>query len=932
MRVTKRQLHYLKPYFVGSPKPNGEVDMLCPLHEDNKRSASLNVLSGLFYCGAEDIGMNVEDLMRQRDRWHKPSPEAIRSNGHGTIRQIRQENITEGTISGWQAALMTRDDQIDYLVSHRGLNEETIERFQIGWDQARQVYTIPIRGFDGEIWNVRRYDPDPRDEDSKIRSVQGMRVTELFPVSILDQAQEVGHIIICEGEWDVMRTIQEGYPAITKTSGAKTWRMEWGKNFKGLKVYLCHDRDYDGQAADRKIGRALSSIAEEVRRIELPYDVTAKHGKDLSDFWNEHDRADMEQLLHASRAPDKKGSDTDPDAITVLESFDSKRVGDPVKIAVTIKAKKEQGYSIPAKVRLACTQDRGIQCNYCPLKAAGGNTQVEIAPANPAVLGMIDTARSSIVQAIAYNYGVPGGKCPKLDVTVEEHQAVEIIYGRPAIDYGHLQKAGADASKYRNIRITSVGRHDTLPSDTVVATGALHPHPSSQVNEFLAWSVEHSETDIDRFELSPQAISLMKRFQPRPRQRPLAKLSQINRELSAHVTRIVGRPEMHALMDLTFHSILAWKFDGKVEERGWIQSIVIGDTGCGKSQVAQHYVRHFGGGEWVGGETASLAGLVGGLQQIGGKEWAVTWGVLPLNDKRLVVIDEFPHPEDIAKMSDTLSSGVAHLSKIQQDMTLARTRTIWMGNPPSSTMSNFTYGVDAFRAIINTPEDIRRFDLAMAVKTSDVDSGEINKMTEVGDLKYTAEACHTMLMWCWTRKMEDVIWARGAEETVLKLAKDMGSRYVEDPPLIQASDVRIKIARVAVALAARTFSTDDTHEKVVVTKEHVEDAVKFMDHIYSMQAFGYAERSRLRISDIQEAKGNRDRIRKYLHDRRQLARFLLTQSKFRRQDLEEVLNFDREQANAIISTLYNARMVRKQGTADLFVEPVLHDILREEKW
>jgi len=931
MRLSKRQLHYLKPYMVGQAKSNGEVDMLCPLHEDRKRSASLNVLTGLFYCGAEDIGMNVEDLMRMRSQWHPPSPDAVKSNGHGKVRPIRQENITEGTISGWQAALMSLDDQMEYLISHRGLAEEIIEQYQIGWDSARQVYTIPIRGFNGEIWNVRRYDPDPRDEDSKIKSVSGMRVTELYPVSILEWAQEVGFIIICEGEWDVLRTIQEGYPAITKTSGAKTWRMEWSKHFKGLKCYLCHDRDYDGQAADRKIGRALRSVAEEVRKIELPYPITAKHGKDLSDFWNEHDRADMEQMLYASAVPDKKG-ESDPDEITVLESFDSKRVGDPVKIFVTIKAKKEQGYSIPSKVRLACTRDRGIQCNYCPLKAAGGSAQVEIAPANPAVLGMIDASQQTISQSIAGNYGVPGGKCPKLEMSVEEHQAVEIIYGRPSIDYGHLQKAGADASKYRNVRITSVGRHDTLPSDTVVVTGALYPHPKTQINEFLAWDVTHSETDIDRFELTDKAIKLMERFQPRGRQRPLRKLSEINRELAAHVTRIIGRPEMHALMDLTFHSILAWKFSGEIEERGWLQSIILGDTRTGKSQVAQKFVRHFGGGEWVGGETASLAGLVGGLQQIGGRDWAVTWGVLPLNDQRLVVIDEFPHPDDMSKMSDTLSSGVAHLSKIQQDMTLARTRTIWMGNPPASNMSNFTYGVDAFRAIINTPEDIARFDLAMAVKTGDIDSDEINRPIEAGDLRYTAEACHTMLMWCWTRKPEDVIWARGAEATVFKLAKDMGSRYVEDPPLVQAANIRIKIARVAVALAARTFSTDETHEKVVVTQAHVEDAVKFMDLIYGMQAFGYAERSRLRIADIEEAKANRDRIRKWLHDRRQLARFLLTAAKFRRQDLEEVLNFDREQANAIISTLYNARMVRKQGTADIYVEPVLHDILREAKW
>jgi hypothetical protein len=94
---------------------------------------------------------------------------------------------------------------------------------------------------------------------------------------------------------------------------------------------------------------------------------------------------------------------------------------------------------------------------------------------------------------------------------------------------------------------------------------------------------------------------------------------------------------------------------------------------------------------------------------------------------------------------------------------------------------------------------------------------------------------------------------RGAEDQVYKLANEMGQRYIEDPPLVQAANARIKIARVAIAIAARTFSTDDSCEKIVVTKEHVQDAVKFMDVLYDMPTLGYGDRSRERILDVQEA-------------------------------------------------------------------------------
>jgi RPA family protein len=257
---------------------------------------------------------------------------------------------------------------------------------------------------------------------------------------------------------------------------------------------------------------------------------------------------------------------------------------------------------------------------------------------------------------------------------------------------------------------------------------------------------------------------------------------------------------------------------------------------------------------------------------------------------------------------------------------------LWLGNPRSGGMDQFTYGVDAIRPLIGNPEDIARFDLAMAVNKSDVARDEYNKPIETsGELKYTAEACHTLLMWAWTRQPDQIVWSKGAEDEVYKLANDMGSRYVEDPPILQAANARIKIARVAVALAARTFSTDANSEKVIVTKEHVQDAMTFMDMLYEMESFGYAERSRERLQDIKDAEENRDEIRRYLLERRGLAKLLRSNSKFRRQDLEEILNIDREMANGIINKLWEARMIRKEG-ADNRVEPTLHGLLREVRW
>lgn len=926
-RVSDRHINALRPWLEGPrASDNGEWGCHCPLHEDVKRSGSLNILTGEYHCFSCGVGCGIIDLIRVKSRWVDPGTASTNGSGHRRrAPQAAEEVITMAKIEGWHSHLLSDESSLDDLITTRGIHTKTIADYKIGYDRDKRVYTIPVFGPNGEIWNVRRFNMYAPEDRRKIWSVAGMRSTELYPVSQL----AYDRIVIGEGEWDILLTIQNGFAAITRTGAADVWKGEWSALFKGKTVYLSHDADDKGQLANRKVARYLHRIAD-VRTIKLPFEITKKHGEDLTDYWQKFDRNDFEQLLAEAEPYKSKPDKKDIDVTTVLDSFDARKVGDPVKLAVTIKGKKDPGYSIPRIAKMSCTRDKGPICQICPMNAIGGLTEYEIEPSNPVVLGLIDSSASAIGQTIASSFGVPaGGKCSKLEMEITEHQAVEVLFARPSIDHAD----GTQARDYKNITLTSVGRHDTMPNNTVVVTGALYPAPRDQRNEFLAWDVQRQETSVDRFDITDEAIREMKLFQPKGKQTPLRKLGEINRELASHVTKIVGRPEMHAMMDLVFHSVLQWKFGGQFIHRGWLEGVVIGDTRTGKSEVAERLVRHFGAGEIVGGEAATLAGLVGGLQQIGGKDWAVTWGVIPLNDRRIVVIDELSglSPEDISKMSDVRASGMARLTKIQQEVTFARTRLLWLGNPRNGGLDQYTYGVDAIKPLIGNPEDIARFDIAMAVARGDVAPEEFNKRIEEGALKYTSSACHTMLMWCWTRTPDQVVWAAGSEDMVYKLALVFGARYVEDPPIVQMANARIKIARVAAALAARTFSTDDSYEKIIITKQHVVDAVTFMDMLYDMPAFGYRERSQERLDDIRDANDNREQIRIYLLENRGLAKFLRSNSKFRRQDLEEILNRDRESANSIINKLWEARMIRKDG-ADNRVEPTLHELLREVRW
>lgn len=933
--VRKRHLDLLEPYLASSEisirgeDRHREMDMYCPLHEDKKRSATLDLDKGLWCCHASCGGGRVSTLIQRKDEWVEPPVAGhvryTTKNGNGS-NGFHVEEITEAKIKGWMSNLLSNGAVLDELMSRRGLEEDILSAYEIGWDSGRRAYTIPVRDEEERIMNLRRYQFDPKNGRRKICSVKGMgSPARLYPISVLTD-DDPDEIIVCEGEWDALLTIQHGYPAVTRTGSARTWDTRWGEHFAGKTVYLIHDMDAEGQEANRKIARMLAPVAD-VYVVDLPYEVVPKHGKDLTDYWSEHDEADFAALLaEAKAAVDKEEvvADEIAETISVIDTFDSEAVGRPRKVTVTIKGKREPGYSVPSEFTMTCTRDAGAKCKICPLNATAEPTKLQIKPSDPVVLELVDSTKAQVAEVASRMAGVPG-KCFKLTIEAEEYQAVEILFARPSVD-----KVGVDES-YKNVKITSVGRHDTAPNTTHRVIGALYPNPRSHTNEFLAWEVNAVRTTLDSFELTPAQAKRLRIFRPLKGQRPLKRLGFIARELEQHVTRIYGRPEMHAAMDLIFHSVLAFDFGGQRVDRGWLEGLFVGDTRTGKSETAARLSEHYQAGEVVSCESASFAGIIGGAQQLGGgKEWAITWGVVPINDRRLVVLDEVSglSPDEIASMSDVRSRGIAQITKIQQEVTRARTRLIWVGNPRDSSMAEFTYGVQAIKPLIGAPEDIARFDFAMSASAGDVGADEINREHAEGKQLLHSDLCSMLVRWVWSRRAEQVVWTTGSQEAVYEAARQMGRRYVEDPPLVQVANVRVKIARMAVALAARLFSTDDTYQNVIVRKEHVWDAVAFLDRIYGAKGFGYAELSMERIKDRQSAKAKGNEISKWMQGRQGLAKFLRSNPNFKRQDLEEFMNVGRDEANAIINNLWEASMVRKDRGI-IIVEPALHTLIRE---
>lgn len=227
----------------------------CPLHSDNTPSMHIyddggfkcfqcgvhgDVLDfvGYFYFGQQynptthftDIidrlgGINIAPLP---ERIVKPKPEPAKLT------------IDLASIMDWH--LNMPESRRAYWLK-RGLFDQTINDFMLGWDGKR--YTIPHL-YRLVPFGVKRRQSDIDDGiPHKYTSVTGSRAG-LFNADVLWNTDKV---VICEGEIDAMLLTQWGFPAVSSTVGAGTWKADWVKLFSSVRqIFILYDNDAAGRA------------------------------------------------------------------------------------------------------------------------------------------------------------------------------------------------------------------------------------------------------------------------------------------------------------------------------------------------------------------------------------------------------------------------------------------------------------------------------------------------------------------------------------------------------------------------------------------------------------------------------------------------------------------------------------------------------------
>lgn len=244
----------------------------CPFHDDDNASLHISTEGKALCHGCGWKAMNIIDLyakmqeityMEARKQLYDEVVDAIPASKYMTFFK-----------------LLYRNRKAQGYLHRRGLSEDTIRAFHIGYDPNTKRITIPILDQFGSCVNIRMPAFDAtRKSKYKTLNTKGHGEVRLYPEWL---AVKEDKLLLVEGEWDCLIGRQLGLPTVTWTGGANSWNKDYDWLFKGKNIGILYDADEAGTEGANAAFRSLSLVAGNV--YNYPPLATGKNNKDLSDW------------------------------------------------------------------------------------------------------------------------------------------------------------------------------------------------------------------------------------------------------------------------------------------------------------------------------------------------------------------------------------------------------------------------------------------------------------------------------------------------------------------------------------------------------------------------------------------------------------------------------------------------------------------------
>lgn len=869
----------------------------CPFHAEKTPSFTVNKETGEWFChGCGEGGAEKEFIAKYFD---VPQDIAKYIESYWNKKQTFPLP-TEEQVSGWHKELLSRPTELKVLHDF-GFTDEVMEHLQIGYNDTR--ITIPIRSQTGYVVNVRKYLPPHRRIDggnnAKCLNIRGLGSNRYWPYEAFEQQQ----VFIVEGEKDCISARSQGLNAVTGTGGSAIPTHELAL-FRDKDVVIMVDCDKVGQRSTETYLKLLQPLARTIQRVTFPNDI-----KDFTQYWETFHNNDVLQYAQTKELLQRQQEQVAAQDVSLVQSEFTEHLNTWIRLHnMSVVGVEPKIYSVPTKIHVVC---KNAKCSKpCPLAAASSElSTLDVDPRQ--MLRFVDSSDSTQDTYLRKIFG-----CKSVTSEPLEYINVQkIIFQESASFVDGLEEATFE-SRYGIYMYTDYRLSATLKYDFEACRVT---DPRNQQNYYVIRSAENVSDSTP----VPDE-SLLQPF------RDVATKSSCATELiEAHYKQwmpnlgIEGRPDLFGALMLTYCSVteIPWQA-GLI--KGWLDTMIIGDTRTGKSQMAQRLVKQLGVGGYINGENARATGVVGGVQRFG-DSWVVTWGAIPMNDKGLLVIDEASglDVEDVKNLSSTRSSGAVTINKVVKGEARARTRLIWLSNPRRGcNLEDFYWkGFGAFQEFIPVAEDQARYDLVLTAAREDID--HLDGIDS--EAAPNTNAWRNLICWAWSIPAECIDLPGGFKSSVREVSNRLNEAY-GGGPLVVGVAVHEKVLRLACAFAVMCGSIYGGRLRVLET--HLQYAEEFLSWTLEKESFGYSEY----IKEFKRAQKKRSENVKFIRTlvaANPALKVLLSSSGFKGFQFQEILGMDRMESSKIMNELITRGLLRPAANANYVPDKMLMDIAKQ---
>jgi hypothetical protein len=380
-----------------------------------------------------------------------------------------------------------------------------------------------------------------------------------------------------------------------------------------------------------------------------------------------------------------------------------------------------------------------------------------------------------------------------------------------------------------------------------------------------------------------------------------------------------GNDKLIQAIDLSYHTVLEFHFGNFSNVRGYLDTIIVGESRMGKSSTATALQKTYDLGliTSLAGNSATVAGLVGGSNKTA-SGYQTRAGLIPQNNRGMLIFEEFAksNMNIMKELTDIRSSNEVRITRVSGSITLpAMVRMLTLTNVKADKnghikpIASYPNGIEVVTELIETAEDIARYDILLVLNYH----AELANPFWEPEKPLDKKVYKDRIRWVWSRRPEQIIIEKEVGMHVFEECKRLNNTYGSHIKIF-GTEAWKKVTRLAIAVAGYLVSTDDNYENIIVTKEHVNYAVRFLTEIYDNDSFRLKQYVELERRYQTIDKDGIDTLQDLYITYSSLVLQLENQSKISQNTLLAVSGLDKDKFNAAVSKLVRGLFLQFSGT------------------